>query len=363
MKTIRFISKDRTLFAATLRKNVNTYFKEKDLSMKGNGVIAIKFAIFFTLYVAPFILILTFQMNAWTALLLSVLAGIGMSGTGMSVMHDASHGSLSEKKWINKLMGASMYTFGGSTFNWNMQHNVMHHTFTNILGFDEDIEERAVIRLCKHVPATKLHRYQHIYALFLYGFMTLSLVTKDFRQLRNYNKLGITKQQHANPVHEFLKLIATKIIYLFVFIALPLLLTDFSWWQILLGFLVMHFTAGVIMSTIFQMAHVVEGADQPLPNLDGNIDNDWAIHQLYTTANFARNNTILNWFIGGLNFQIEHHLFPNICHVHYRDIAPIVEQTALDFGLPYNIKPTFLGAVASHLRTLKELGRTSPAVA
>ena len=119
----------------------------------------------------------------------------------------------------------------------------------------------------------------------------------------------------------------------------------------------MHWVGGLIMSTIFQMAHVVEGAVQPLPNAEGIIETDWAVHELRATSDFARNNLFLNWYAGGLNFQIEHHLFPNICHVHYRNIAPIVENTARQFGLIYNLKPTFAAALISHVKRLKELGK------
>ena len=111
------------------------------------------------------------------------------------------------------------------------------------------------------------------------------------------------------------------------------------------------------MAIVFQLAHVVEDVQQPLPTSEGNIENEWAIHQLQTTANFARNNRFINWFVGGLNFQVEHHLFPNICHIHYRKISYIVERTAREYGLPYHLKPSFISAVASHTRMLKVLGR------
>jgi linoleoyl-CoA desaturase len=130
-----------------------------------------------------------------------------------------------------------------------------------------------------------------------------------------------------------------------------------GWGFVLLGFLTMHLTGGGIMAIIFQMAHIAQEADQPLLNAEGNIENEWAIHELLTTVNFSRNNRVLGWYIGGLNFQIEHHLFPNICHVHYRKISPIVERTAKEFGLRYNLKPGFFGAIASHTRMLKVLGK------
>jgi linoleoyl-CoA desaturase len=283
--------------------------------------------------------------------------GIGMAGIGMSVMHDAAHGSSTDKKWLNKLLSHTIYMIGGSVFTWNIQHNVKHHTFTNIRGHDEDINTKAIIRLSNQAPLKKIHRFQYIYAFFFYTLMTVAKLFNDFAQLAEYNKTGMTARQNANPRIELIKLIVFKLAYVFVFLGLPIIITGFSWWIILPAFFLMHLTAGGIMSVIFQMAHIAEGVEQPTLNSEGNIENEWAIHELETTANFARNNRLLGWFIGGLNFQIEHHLFPNVCHVHYREISPIVERTAKEFGLNYNIKPTFFNAIISHTKTLKILGK------
>ena len=187
--------------------------------------------------------------------------------------------------------------------------------------------------------------------------MTISKLTNDFTQLVEYNKAGITRQYHINPKFEYVKMVFLKIVYLYVFIGIPTLFSSFNWWQVLLGFFIMHWTAGCILSTVFQMAHVVEGTEQLLPNAEGIIKSEWAVHELRTTSDFARNNLFLNYYIGGLNFQIEHHLFPNICHIHYRKIAPIVQETAKEFGFNYNLKPTFMKAPYSHIRRLKELGK------
>jgi len=358
MKSIKFTSDNplQKQFASTLRKNVNAYFKDKKISTKGNITMFTKAILLLAIYISPFVLILTVSMNVWMALLLVILMGVGEAGVGMSVMHDAAHGAFSNKQWVNSLFSSTIYLLGSNPLNWKIQHNILHHTFTNIYGYDEDIETKAIIRLCIHAPLKKFHRFQYIYAFFFYGLMTLSKLITDLGQLIGYNKEGITKEQNLNPSAEILKLIISKIIYLAVIIGLPLLFTPFSWWQILLGFAIMHITAGIIMSTVFQMAHVVDGVEQPLPNAEGVIANEWAVHELHTTSDFARNNLFLNWYVGGLNFQIEHHLFPNICHIHYRKIAPIVEQTAKEFGLTYNLKPTFLNALSSHVNRLKILG-------
>ncbi len=266
MKNLKFVGKDRGQFTTTLRKNVNDYFKEKGISTKGNFKMVFKSIVMISLYLAPFILMLTLPISGWLIFPLSILMGIGMAGIGMSVMHDAVHGSFSQKGWLNKIFGATMYFIGGNIFNWKVQHNILHHTFTNIEGFDEDIEPKAALRLSIHTPLKKFHRFQHIYAFFLYCLMSLSRTFKDITQLIRYNKAGITKQQGSTPKKEMIRLVLTKIAYLGIIIGLPILFSGFSWWLIILGFLVMHFVAGIIMATVFQMAHLVEEAKQPLPD-------------------------------------------------------------------------------------------------
>jgi len=359
MKAIKFVSEEiwQKKFAAAVRHNVNNYFKEKGISTKGNITLVTQTITMLAFYIVPFVILLTIPMNAWLALPLVILIGIGTAGIGMCVMHDAVHGSYSGRDRVNKIMGGTMYLLGSNVFNWKVQHNIMHHAYTNIEGFDEDIGARGPIRLSQYAPLKKIHRYQYIHAFFFYGLLTISKLTKDFGQLVKYNRAGITQKHNINPKLEYAKMVIVKLIYLFTFIGLPILITDFSWWQVLLGFFIMHWIAGCILSTIFQMAHVVEGAQQFKPDADGIINTEWAVHELRTTSDFARNNLFLNWYVGGLNFQIEHHLFPNICHVHYRKIAPIVEKTAHEFGLCYNLKPSFIKALGSHVSRLKQLGQ------
>ncbi len=349
MKAIKFASSDpkQKQFAVAVRKNVNDYFRSRNLSTKGNTAVVVQTLGLLAIYVVPFILVLTLPMNGWLALGMVVLMGIGVAGVGMCVMHDAVHGSYSRRPWLNKLMSGTMYLLGGDVFNWKIQHNVLHHAYTNVEGYDQDIASKGPIRLSEHAPLRKIHKYQFIHAFFFYGLMTISKLVKDFSQLIQFTKAGLTKQHHVNPVLEYLKMILIKLTYISVFIGLPLLVTHFTWWQVLTGFFIMHLTAGCILSTVFQMAHVVEGTTQTLPNADGIIETEWMVHELATTSDFARHNLFLNWYVGGLNFQIEHHLFPNICHIHYRKIAPIVERTAKEFGFTYNLKPSFASALSS----------------
>ncbi len=358
MRTIKFINnnQEHELFIKSLRKRVRAYFDEQNISSKGNYTLYIKAVVLLSLYVIPFVLLLIFPINGWIALLLCIVMGIGLAGVGMSVMHDGAHGVFSNNKILNKIATSTGYLLGSNTINWKVQHNVLHHTYTNIHDMDPDIETKAVIRLNENAPLKKYQRFQHIYALALYSLMSLSKIIKDFRQLIEYSKSGYIRMLKANPTWEMLKLIFTKTLYVGIFLVLPIIFSPFTWWQVLAGFLLAHATAGMILSVVFQLAHVVEGTQQPDPGDATSLEVEWAVHEVMTTANFAPNNMFLNWYIGGLNFQIEHHLFPNISHIHYKNIAPIVAQTAKEFGLHYNVKPSFGNALLSHLRRLKQLG-------
>lgn len=361
MKTIRFESQNEKEkeFAREVRKRVKTYFKENNISVNANLSMYLKTVIMLALYLVPFIILLTVNMPLVVAWLMTVLIGVGEAGVGMSVMHDAAHGAYSSKTWVNNLFASTMTLLGSNTYNWKLQHNINHHTFTNIFNYDPDISTKAVIRLCDHAPLKKYHRFQQYYAFWLYGLLTLLKFFGDFVELIKSNKAGTTKELKGSPVHEMVRLIIIKVAYLAIILGLPILFTDFSFWQILIGFITLHIVAGMIMSTVFQMAHVVEGTYQPLPGEDNTIYTEWMLHELMATSDFGRNNGLLSWYIGGLDFQIEHHLFPNICHVHYKEIAPIIEKVSKEFGYSYNLKPTFGHALASHFRRLKQLGRDS----
>lgn len=355
---LKYTGRDEQRFFVTLRKRVDQYFKDNNISRQANAKMKWKTVLLFAMYLGPFGLMFTGWFSPIAMLGLSIIMGAGLAGVGMSIMHDGNHGAYSRNQRVNKLIGSSIYLIGGNMNNWKIQHNVLHHTFTNVIDHDEDIDNGGVVRLSVYSDLKKIHRFQHIYAFFLYGLMTLSwLFVKDFGQMRRYEREGLKLSNDHNQSSEYIKLILTKILYFLIFIVLPLVFMDVTWWQFAIGFFVMHFVAGLTLAVVFQLAHVVEGAEQPIPNESGDLENTWAIHQLYTTANFARNNRLLSWFVGGLNFQIEHHLFPQICHIHYREISDIVKQTAQEFKLPYFENKSFFGALASHYRMLKQLGR------
>lgn len=352
---VTFNNKIDKEFSKAVKKRVNEYFEKNNISKHANAAMIIKTIVILATYWGAYALIMTGLFSLTQMWLLCAVMGIGMAGIGFSITHDALHGAYSSNNAVNNFLGIFFDLVGANGYIWKITHNIIHHTYTNIHGHDEDLEVAEFIRLSPHTEYKSVHRLQHVLAFPAYSFATFFWVfVKDYWY---FFKSPLGPYENKNhPTHEWIKLIVTKIIYYTLMIALPLLLLDIVWWQWLIGFGTLHLVAGLILGIIFQLAHVVESTTHPIPNEENMIENHWVIHEMLTTNNFARRNKILSWYIGGLNYQIEHHLFPKVCSIHYPNISPIVEETAKEFGIPYNCHETFSEAVASHYRTLKKFG-------
>jgi linoleoyl-CoA desaturase len=289
---------------------------------------------------------------------LCFVMGIGMAGIGFSVTHDALHGAYSASPRVNRLIGYLFETLGANGYIWKITHNGIHHTYTNIKGYDQDLEASSLIRLSPYTPHKPIHRWQHVFAYVAYSGGTLAWIfVKDYR-LFFRNDVGPYRDK-KHPRSEWVFLVLGKTLYYLAVIAVPLLVLDITWWQFLIGFLTVHLTAGLILGVVFQLAHVVEPTEHLEASEAKSLKGAWMLHQMRTTSNFARGNRLLSWYVGGLNYQIEHHLFPRICHVHYRNLSPIVEQLSSKHGVPYNSHSTLWDAIRSHFRMLKRLGDPS----
>ncbi len=357
-QTIRFSRKHSKDFIRTLNKRVNNYFKENNIPKTGNVQLYIKSAIMLSLLIFPYLAIFLFEFSAWYKLGLCIVMGIGMAGVGMNIMHDGNHGSYSRRKWLNKLMGGTIYVLAGNVYNWQVQHNVLHHTYTNIHGHDEDLDAGRIIRFSENAKWKKFHRFQHIYSIFLYGLLTLNwAITTDFKQTPKYLKKKLAYGKLPSAFKQWSSIAISKVIYAMVWIVIPILFTELSWWMVLIGFVAMHYTAGLILSIVFQLAHVIKETEMPVPDENGKFEHSWVIHQLFTTTNFSTKNKFISWFTGGLNHQIEHHIFPHISHIHYSKIREIVKKTTDEFNLPYHEYKHMRNAVISHFSYLKSMGK------
>ena len=355
-KKIKFTNVDQSNFYTTLRGRVDNYFTTENISVHANGAMWFKTIFFLGGFIALYFSILLGEFSLPVKLAMAISMGAFGAFVGFNICHDAIHKSFSSHPIINKSFSFLFSLIGASAYVWSICHNIVHHTYTNISGHDEDIDVApGLIRFCEKEPVNKVQRYQHIYAFGLYSLAMLSWVfRKDYKKFFQ-TKIGC--QQTKHPKIEYFKLFFFKFIYYFLFIILPFIVLGLSWWQFLVGFLAMQFAQGLVLGLVFQLAHVVEGTHFPHPNVEGNIEEAWASHQMMTTANFAVDNKVAGFFCGGLNQQIEHHLFPKICHIHYPAIGKIVKQTALEFNLPYIENKTFVEALGSHYRMLRKLGK------
>lgn len=361
---IKFTNKDKTQFFNILKQRVDNYFIENNISQHANATMVFKTIFMIALYFIPYALIVTQIATGWGFWLCWATIGLGLAGIGMSVMHDANHGAYSASNNVNKFVATILNVVGGDCNNWKIQHNNLHHTYTNIQGHDEDINDKVGMRFSPNGKYHKAQRFQVFYVFFFYSLMTLYWTTaKDYDQFYRYGKLGHDRSKGKERIKNFLIILWWKLFYLGYIIFIPIFVVGIVWWKVILGFLLLHAVAGLILSVVFQLAHVVENTIFPKPDANGNIETEWAIHQLQTTADFARNNWLITFYVGGLNYQAIHHLFPRICHVHYPKIAPIVAETAREFGVPYIYNESFTSAFISHIRLISQLGRNelSPA--
>jgi linoleoyl-CoA desaturase len=344
-------------FSKALRKKVNIYFKTHNKSRNANATMVVKTVIMISLFIIPLILLSSGIITSVPLLfVLYILSGLGMAGIGMGVMHDAIHGSYSKNKKINALLGYTFNLIGANATVWKIQHNVLHHTYTNIDHADDDLNAPFFLRFSPHAKHYWLHQFQHIYIWFFYGISTISwITTKDFVRLKRYRDMGLLNKKNEYQ-KALVSMTAWKLFYYSYAIVLPMIMLPFSWWIILLAFLSMHLVTGLLVSIIFQIAHIMPTNTFPLPDNNGQMNDNWYGHQFATTTNFAPNSKLLFWLIGGLNYQVEHHVLPDVCHVHYKNLTSIVSETAKEYGMPYNVKKSLYHAIIDHTKMLRLLG-------
>jgi linoleoyl-CoA desaturase len=356
LKRVSFNKEERRDFNTVLRERVNLFFKESKLSPKGTASMVFKTLFLIATVASIYLLLLFGGWMVWAAIALYSLLGFCIAVCAMNISHDALHGAYVSNSVGNRCLGLIMDMCGASSFYWRKEHTVDHHTFTNIAGLDADLNAPILLRLCPEAPHRKFQRFQHWYALILYSFNLMRWIY--FSDIKRIYWVFKSKDTPKPPLEEIIFLFLFKVIHIALFLVTPMVYLPLPWWQVLLGYTVMLATTGLTMTVIFQLAHIVENVAFPLPDVEGKMENSFATHQLETTSNFATRNKLVGFLFGGLNFQVEHHLFPHVCHMHLHKIAPIVKSTAAEFGVRYHENPSFFAALKSHFSTLKRLGHS-----
>lgn len=342
-------------FHAELKKRTSSYFEEVGKSTTGDYQLFLKAIILSISFAFVYIHLVFFTPAVWLQIIESVILGCLVAAIGFNVMHDGAHGSFSKYKWVNVFAAFSLNILGGNSFMWNMKHNVIHHAFTNVDGVDDDIDIQPWMRMSESQKKYRMHKYQHLYFWILYSLLYIFWIFVLDYQKYFKGKIGNMPLKHMK-LSDHLTFWGFKLFHLFLFVGLPIYMVGFTSW--LISFLIFTLVAGFVLSIVFQLAHTVEHTAFPMPDeVSGKLDDEWAIHQLKTTANFATQNKLVSWLVGGLNFQIEHHLFPKISHVHYPAISKIIREACQEYGIAYIEYPKVRYAVASHVAFLKEMGR------
>jgi linoleoyl-CoA desaturase len=354
-RSLRFTQ--RRDFQKTLNERVQAYLRANHLRGRDLPAMYLKTALSLSWWLATYLLLLLGHFPPWANLLLCLVWSFSIAGIGFNVMHDANHGGYSDNPLINKIVSLSAELLGMSGFRWRTKHNVWHHTYTNIAGYDDDVETFGLMRLTPRAAWRPFFKVQAWYYPVIYSFIAFDFFLRDFMMVF----VGKSDANHVYPkmgLSDQIIFWAGKLFFILIMFVFPLQV--FPWWQVLIGFFLTMLMVGLIMGIVFQLAHINGDATFPVPvGRPQHIENDWAVHQVETTADFAPKNWLLSYYVGGLNFQIEHHLLPHVCHMNYPRLAPIVRATCEEFGIRYNCYETWREAFGCHLRELRLLGEPS----
>lgn len=344
-------------FASTLRSRVNAYFRANNIPNTGNRNLYVKSIVLVSTAVGIYLALLLLPLYTWLSVVLCILFGVTLATIGFNIMHEGGHQSFSKKGWLNSVSAYSLNMLGGTIYFWKQKHNINHHTYTNVDGLDHDIDVK-FMRMHADQPYKRFHRFQSAYWFLLYGISYIAWVFfQDFEKYFS-GRMGPKAERKAMPMREHIIFWGTKVGYVGVYLVAPIIFV--GWLPAIIGWLIVGVSCGFCLAVVFQLAHVVESTQFPVADQDsGKIEQEWMVHQLSTTANFSTGNRLVSWLLGGLNFQVEHHLFPRISHVHYPAINKLVKQTCAEYGVVYLEHRTMGQAFMSHLRHIHRLGRAA----
>jgi len=344
-------------FHKAVKERIDRYFRMTKRSPRDVPQMYLKTAVILLWFFAAYAVLVFAPLKWWMAVPVATLLGLSMAAIGFNIQHDGGHKAYSKRHWVNRLAAMTLDLLGGSSYVWDHKHNTVHHTYANITGHDDDIEVGFLGRLSPHQPRLRFHRFQHWYLWLLYGLLPVKW--QLFDDYYNIARAKIGNYGFARPKGRDLAIfIAGKIMFLSMAFVIPSLFHPF--WMVAAFYLFANWVNGILLAIVFQLAHVVEEAEFPMPDEHSKMQSHWAVHQIQTTVDFARKNRMLSWFLGGLNFQIEHHLFPRICHIHYPKVSRIVENVCKEFGIQYNAHKSFFAGVASHYRWIRTMGQPTP---
>jgi linoleoyl-CoA desaturase len=339
-------------FPKVLRRRLDSFFAEQNVSPKADRTMWGKIALSLAVLVGTWIALYALRPASWRFVALYLLGGLAQTFLLLNIAHDSNHNAISSRPLVNKTLNYVFDLCGISSYMWRILHHRGHHSCINLHGEDDALSGRGLLRFTPYEPRTPLHRFQHIYALLLYAFFSLDYVfVRDFQHFFFPNHGYLKRTRH--PLREYVILFAGKGFYLTYMLVLPVIVLGKSPLLVAEAFLLVHLIVGLSVTLVFQTTHTIDTTYFPADRSE--FDNG-VYHVFATTADYATENPLVGWLVGGLNHHIVHHLCPFVCHTHYAPLTRIVKETAEEFGVPYRQHPTMTRAIWHHLILLKQLG-------
>jgi linoleoyl-CoA desaturase len=342
-------------FPKVLRRRLDKFFADGNISPKADRTMWVKIATGLAVLAGSWIALYVFNPGSWKFVALYLLGGLAQTFLLLNIAHDSNHNAISSAPSVNKTLNYVFDLCGISSYMWRILHHRGHHSCINVHGEDDALAGRGILRFTPHEPHRPVHRFQHLYVLFLYAMFSLDYVfARDFEAffVPTHDYLKRTK----HPLREYVILFAGKAFYITYMLVLPIVVLHKSPLLVVGAFLLVHLVVGLSVSLVFQTTHTIDTTYFPL----GRNEFDNGVYHIFaTTADYATANPIVGWLAGGLNHHIVHHLCPFVCHTHYAPLTRIVQETAEEFGVPYRQHPTMTQAIRHHLILLKQLGSES----
>src|SRR5688572_17415671 len=353
MNKLKFIHDEGSEFYKELNEKIELYFSENGIGRTGNKTMVFKIILYFSLDVLFYILMIT-STTVTGFYTFYLLMGLSILLTAFNISHDAVHGVAVKSKFWNKLLFSVSFNLqGNNAYVWGKNHRESHHLYTNVEGSDIDVLNNPIFRMTENQELKWFHRYQFIYAPFLYLLYSLNwFFLRETLMLVNYSSRTIRIEI---PKKEVIKLVIYKLVYIGYMIVLPIWLLPFGWTTVLIAFLLNHFMISIIFVGVLGVSHLSDYVEHPVPDKDNKLNMSWPKLQMCTSVDYNADSAFFNWTLGGFNAHALHHLLPNVCHVHYIKILPIFRELAKKHGLTYMEMP-YRKSLLSHFRFLKLMG-------
>ena len=339
-------------FPKVLRRRLDSFFADPKISPKADRTMWVKIAVGLAFLGGSWIALYAFGPGSWKFIALYLLGGLAQTFLLLNIAHDSNHNAISSRPLVNKTLNYVFDLCGINSYMWRTLHHRGHHSCINLHGEDDALSGRGIFRFTPYESRTPWHRFQHIYALLVYALFSLDYVFfRDFQCFFFPTHEYLRRTKH--PLREYAVLFAGKGFYLTYMLVLPMLVLGKSPLLVAGAFFLVHLVIGLSVTLVFQTTHTIDSTY--FPSDRGEFDNG-VYHIFATTADYATENPLVGWLVGGLNHHIVHHLCPFVCHTHYAPLTRIVRETAEEFGVPYRQHPTMTQAIWHHLILLKQLG-------